>query len=1075
MLSWYYLFESVLKKVVDDIKTLLQQEVSRHPDYFADIAQGMSISEIFEHFPRESPKYCSIISTLSEIAGYSVTEILKYLTGICATVYSGKGCSVFRELHAIQFPNFVTSRSLASSVLKFLELIFITDLICTIVARYGVPDNVMFLINCGLYMCSSEPSIPAMTHLILEQWSVVFSFISMKQPSALFERSTQFIINKADLFFLIMKFVRLDAPGCPASDLIEIMTMHLHRARQRKRISNPMLTSMATFLMTYQGEDTSVLKPFFDIATGFCKSDPTAMPGAVDLVVNLMVKMKWTEEEQKKFYYETVFPMAKTQEGIITAVKALRKLMCGELLSVDWLYWVWGPEPRANEFDFLKWSGSDDYVGIFMDYFIDTKYYNVCPRLMKERIVHLAALDFQRFSEVMFPRFVTGIDKNPDRFMCFLSIVPMINDPYFLREAKSGGMPVTKDMIMEFNDRLGRIAAAQLSSELSSMKTFGLTQDQCAMYLQDISCATNEIGKTLDNWEIDPGLTVELGIAGVGRPVSSPSTRYLTLVKILPYILNSDLVKSSNGISDLVKLAASPDYSIAKQAYHLCQSLVKNPENQSSIIRELVKLVDISQKEAIVFVCIQLLVDAVNDMEPRKQDQEDELEYDIEFAGFLALASEQPVIRIVGFDLIQKINKLLKHGGFYSHLEDSIEAVESNVKHALVLQHFPKHPCHYKFPHDNIKLRSALCSSYHSTWLCFLAEFGRIILAANYRPMLKRISAIAKDFKWPKYVGHFLQGIFVVFLSTCCDEKYNDDTTDVYVSTNPFSQELMGSFSQTLTQIIDDCKQKDKTAFRPVLSTAIKYINYSLVPMVIDHYPFNFQGESIRLEEVLQVLFHMLKAIDGNKRIKREIYFPVITRIIMPLFKQFVDLGLTNPREVFWSQRDRARKPLEIANPELNDDKFKRCERLILWFLSSIIMLLDDEYKSEAQESQVFRYQLMLCVLTWASMQDKSTSKRCRRIKTYGAAALVPIFESGPCFVGDIVRGEKCSDILLACAKIELKGFPLMKPLLMNNRQLLQHFITMCFTKKSVADRQILHFLNGEIQCPNIVNDIVDV
>ena len=501
MLASHDLFETVLKKLVGDMKVELEQEVGRRPEDFADAEQTGTIRGIFDSFPRRLSRYCSIVSTLANLAEYAVTDVLKFLTHACAIVYSGKKCSTFAELTGIEFDEPMLSSRMKGQYVRFFELIFISDLVCTIIAKHGVCDKPGFLIKCGLLICSSQPSDEGTTHLVLDQWSVVFSMISLAKPAMLFEMLTRFIINKPDMFFVIMKFVRLDAPDCPADDLVDVMAMYIKRAKQRRIVSSVMLSAMSTFLMTYPGKPER-LTEFMDVGLEFCKN-PNTKPGAVDLVVSLIPKMDWSKEKAAEFYQQ-VFPMAETAEGIKTAAKALRLLMCGKDLRAEWLFWVWGPEARSNELQFLEWSGEEDYISIFVKYFLHSKHYKVCPNLLKDIIVHLASLNFDQFSEQLLPAFLEDIGKDTDRFMCFISIVPVINDPKFLKIARTKNLTVEK--IQRFNEKLASTAAAVLAKETRAINKFGLTPVQYELHRQAISYATNEVESMLENWKIDMGI-----------------------------------------------------------------------------------------------------------------------------------------------------------------------------------------------------------------------------------------------------------------------------------------------------------------------------------------------------------------------------------------------------------------------------------------------------------------------------------------------------------------------------------------------------------------------------------------
>lgn len=1019
MLASHYLFETALKKCVGDISAELAQEVVKRPDDFAEAEQTGTMRNVFDSFPRRSAQYCSVVSTLADLAGYAARDILKFLAHTCAVVFSGKKCSVFAELAAIDFPEPVRSGPVKTQYVKFFELIFISDLVCIILARHGLPENLSFLVQCGLMICASQPSDAGTISLVLEQWSVVFSMISLTKPAVLLEMLPQFIINKPDMFFAIMKFVRLDALECPADDLLDIMEMHVKRAKQRKTVSSVMLSSLASFLMTYQGSPER-LNEFMETALKYCW-DVNVGPGALDLVVSLIPRMQWSKEKAMEFY-EKVFPMAQTEKGITTAAKALRSLMCGTRMRAEWLFWVWGPEARENEFEFLEWAGDDDYISIFVKYFLHSSYYRVCPNLLKDIIVHLASIDFDEFLERLLPAFVGGIEKNTDRFMCFISIVPMINDPKFLKIPRT--KTLTAEKIQKFNESLGSTAASVLARETGLIRKFDFTSDQLETHRQEMSQATVFVGKTLENWEVYAGIPVETIVNKGSGPCASPSNQSLKIMKIMPFLLSSELFQRPELMDSVIILAASADSSMSQPAYRLAQTNLKRPEHQRHIMQQLVNMIDLCNKQAIALVCLQLIVEGLKDMEPTTPDNEDEFEYSIEFAGFLALTNEHPLIRIVGFELLKKANLLLKNRGFYSQIETNTQAIESNAKHNMLMHKLPKHPGNYGYYDDDLDIQSVLKSTYQIPWLYFLAEFGHILLATNYRPILTRIIGLARSFAddpaLSRHARSCRQGLFVVFFSTCYIEGNLDKSAFGYTNNAMFSADAPDSYSEVLKSIIA------RESGRKDLLVAIRHVHYTLVRMVIECYPFKESS----LETSLSVLFDLLKAVEGNKQIKRQIFSSVLD-LILPMLEQFSAMELNLACGKFC--------------PKCRFSRLSRdSEQLILVFLSVILMWLEKRKGANWFVSPP----LVFFILNWASM--KVSSER-ERIQTYARVSLVSLLEICSCCVpGTPQDRELNAKILLACAKIESRGFKVLKPLLLNNiESLLEEALTMCITQKS--------------------------
>lgn len=832
-----YLFEHVFRNLVTRFWiNILKPEVVNIKKIYMVSKKPLS-SELFEVFPRSNIFYKQMICDLTDIAQYDLQTCINYLFNSIGDIAMKRKSKTFDSLDA-ELP----SDQFTLEFIRRTKKLLLTDLIATIVSKMSSMDqqSAKNLITCGIYFCMSQQSNDDFPIMLLKQWSVIFSYISNLSQNDLFDRLTQLIINKYDLFFTLMRFVRLDnKKGGHSDDILEIMTSHLKRAMRKKILTSSMFISISTILSTYRGE-SDCIKKILAIAKSFVENVPKSNPGAIDLIVTLLPFTDWSPTEKEKFFFDKVFPLAQTEDGILSAARSFRTMMFDHNLHPDFLFFVWSPNKRENSLEFLEWEVPDSLrpetlTKIFNQYFLTSPYLNSCSSIIQQIIVRLAAMDFKNFIENIFPHFV-NTDIDSPQFKVFMSIVPMINDEKFME--RSNG--VSKEDVDSFNTEFANTANTKMQKMISSLQGYSLhiteSYKNKAMKANKTSNPNQSVLEAFNKLHIDIG--TETNFQSEENQIQKDrDDNSNKIVRIIPYLVNSKMFLTKEWMKSFVRLSALSDEEVSKPAYSICQSIFQQEEKRMDFCAVLIEMsLDIEQKMEVLYICLTMLIEITDLLEPNTPKDDDAYEYNIEFVALLGLASNYPVLRSVAFDLLIRANKLLQNQGLYSQIEDHIPAIASNVNHSIMLQTFPKRPGKNEYMEDVFSFANLLYSNYQEPWLFFLAEFGRVIIYSKYNSLLKRIKEHCQKYAGhikeidDKNHGHLDLGLLVIFISSCTIIDCFENNLFVY-EIPIMSNDQIESFSEQLEGIIYNCFNYEKYN---LIFKALKHVNYTVVPMIFN-------------------------------------------------------------------------------------------------------------------------------------------------------------------------------------------------------------------------------------------------
>ena len=1047
-------FSTIFQNMLEKFLPMIEQELQKISKAKKDNFKELSESEYFDIFPRSNHYYSQMISNLADIAQYDIPLCIYLLVYEISQIIQKKSSNIlFTPLHKLS----------EDSIYRHFELLLLTDLICTIVSslkeiEVGTADN---LLKTGLYLCTSIPNEDFSIY-ILKQWSVIFSYISLLCPTQLFEKITGLIINKYDLFFILIRYVRLDHKECVASNYILFLSEIIRKAKMKNSISSLMFISLSNIILTYNrreenpdGEVRECINDLYKTALDYVNKNHSEYPGAVDVIASLLPYQDYKQDEIDKFYEEHVYKLAAEKDGILNSARSFRTLMFGRNIDPASLFYVWNPNATIKSFELLDWKIEDhvksqndcnSFTSKFMKYYFNSEYFNVCSSLFQDLLIRLAALDFENYLENVFEQFAQK-DFGSPQFIVFMNTVPIINDKRFKEKAN-----VTQDQINEFNTRFEKEASISINKVIQTFNCYTFALDT-----QQIQTAHKNSDEIQNIFQTKWG--VELSAQCV-EPINKPADKDQKKNKIqhaetLYYMLNSPIFKTESWIQSLLRLASSAYEEISKPVFNLCISIFsdKDAKEKLPLLEKILEMMDVDQTPELFFTCLSLLNNILDLLSLDQSHIES-----IEFIAFLALASKYCSIRVEGYKLLKGTNRLLQNEGIFSKIEDHLPAISSNAKHNILLQTFPRHPGGTESHEDELNIEKIINNYYQEPWLYFLAEFCRVIVYSNYTPLLQKIAETYNSFQFHDKEEHLDLGILVILLSTCTDA---DNVEGFYVYDMPqtsdskcFIDEL-----QSLELLKSKCLKNNCEMFLK----SIKYTNYTIVHLVLNILNANFSNEV--LINHLQPIHMMLSATEGANKAKQK-----------------AQSALNNLYHTICVQ---ANFDKLINNLKMNMDH-KNTEQTLL-LLTFIDFCMELKIIPETFDELKF-----LMDLQSKDIALKENSKEASIIYNYASWCTVSYISKTKIDVSIFQKESKSKikiDILefvKFCSKLEKSGYQILKPLLSRNtnKEFFTVFINSCFQKKSsmsdiffdaiykVFDDAFIHkFRNEENESSNSDND----
>ena len=923
-------FKSIFEKTALSLVPDLKQELS--------VLSEDLLSE-FRTFPRSNQEYRSVIKILTETSKIHTQGVLSFLKDLFVTTIHLRGNKTVPLEHYI-LPEYDPNNPNHVLFIRYYEYIFMTDLITSIFVSNPIITEFKHLQDLGYLLCSISISEPVMYEMVLPQFAYIIHTISKVNFDQFYDSFSQLIINKPEPYFILVKYVHLVDENPKSYDFLEIIYDYMNHQIRRKTATNLMLESVSTLLLKFIAHN-QIINKFERLAQLSLKIE-TLKYGALELISTIMANNRVSFSDKLQFYTREVVPLLQEETGFNIVVRIFYILSFGSYINSNQFLSFWVPE--TSDFEFVPIEITDSIRKEIIEMskqFLDTIFphedFSQVQSIIRNTLLYFACADFDVFINEIADKFLSCDD---ERFTTFLSCVGPINNNI---------IHICPEMIIKFNNILSQITYRKLNSYLHSDMVSRFFSSKLFEKTQNDKISKNNIFEIMSKWDVDTGPISEIMRRSdsfqINGNIVLPSSH---LIETLPYILTSNSIQPTMWTSMLVKLSAINNSSIANPASVILLKHIDDQKDKTKICENLVAMITIKETPEIVFVCLNLLLHAAKACDPSQDRAQNDVYSQMEYVSFLCLASEYPFMRSISYQLLIVLNKLKSNEGFYSHIEKHIQAIESNVKHNILLQQLPKRPENHKYYVEEISLETALNSPYQHIWNYFLSEFSRIVAFIKYLPITEKISDVPKIFLESKK-NHLTLGLLVIFFSMSIVKKNFNKEFYVYetklLTDTPVSLDM-----NILKTILERIYTRETIS----LAIAVKHTNYTLVPFVLSTLKSIALKNNPIIAMTMDIIYNLLKSIEGINNLRVETYEDAnyILESAEKNFKLLKPSSVQNKEHLilyyllcmqFWILSNKTTISINAKNRSLAFilDNFKEDHRFICYAASTLVSLLE--------------------------------------------------------------------------------------------------------------------------------------
>ena len=698
--------------------------------------------QLFKRFPRSIPSYDKVISNLTDLAGASPVESLHFLTKQLKKLIN-KGpentpFSILSSLSALYDRNNKYMRE----GFHFFTVLFTTDLICQIVARYGAQGAVTFLLLTGQTVSSCKIFQSGLLEILLKEWSVIFSLVSETElVSVLPMFGSHYGYSDPTTRFTLLRFLRLDKdPTLGAfffEDVIEVLKQHV----RKKTVTNGMLEAVSFMLITLPYSEETFQKLFSLIWP--LRKDKIVWAGAAPVIASIIIRMPKLWKDGWKFLQKKVLTFGSDMAKLKVAMRCWPVITLGSDVNPTLLFWEWGPNTRISPIEYVKYIGplprdptnSSSEVALFMTNFFPKADFSEARKGFTCSIIHIMSLDFQYFIDNIMNRFLS-LPENDSRFLVLLGTVPIVNSSDFSKFAIKA---VTPEQIKMFNQLVKpKVLSALRNYPIDHTKHSISIADSDFFMTSIINEADQKVGSILEEWKVD-----KFGEVRVRQKKAAQYEDHFTLIgQLLPtieYLFGEEEYSDKQILTTLVNLTTHSSNHVSSNARSICEGLLSVKAPTQTYVEVLVaNLTSVKSPESMT-ATVSLLAALVKN--GRSDLITGELALEIEAVCIASLSSIFPVTRSLTVEFLNELNNTaLKGRGAMSFISPLIPKIEKNVRKKVLLHVIPNKPEILSVSATRISFEHAIITHYFEIWLFFLAEIMNVLIASNYVPFFERVS-----------------------------------------------------------------------------------------------------------------------------------------------------------------------------------------------------------------------------------------------------------------------------------------------------------------------------------------------
>ena len=734
------LFQSVLTNLLESFSHSFCQVISEFDQLAAKSISNQNTEKksakritkkMFRSFPRYFSIYRKIISTLADLASCNPTDIVRFCGKMMkdTLLFSNNTPlnSVQNGLSAGKVNIYDPENKQHQLIFYYFSAFFLSDLIYEITVQYKVIKANDLLVRIGYSLANSELLIPEIDNMIFDQWAVIYSIISQNSFQLLLDIFPTF--NNFLISAQFYKYIRLDMLDRISETFMTSIIEQLHKLQKKKQMTSEVLEAVSNLIIVFPFHE-HILSKVFDIAYSYRSvTENNVCNGASILCLAIMQKWPKKRNLMSHFVEKRIFMKAENKESLKNSLKGLSLYICGPNVKPEWYFWSWGPNPRVDPIEFIKWNSFNElnikdqehFNKIFLKFYFQKVTYPMDLNEVTQFssiILHLASLNFESFLTNIVPPFLE-LDEMDDRYIAFVRCVNHINSESFTKYSFS---KVDRQSIQKFNHLIHDKMIKSLLSyneyfvddtdfkdgdKKSKKKQKKRTRkiDSVAFDVRDVLASEyvsendSRIGEILEKWKLNNEFTTTLRILNQTEVLEFDISLYPQLVNSLTFIFTSDDLKNEMILSTLIEMSFNHNYLISMTAFQLCKDISRNSDCNLSMLNAAVNEMKKRMTPEALFVISSVMYYALSSI-PDVKTIKKKLLHKIESDAFLCLCSAYPLVRHLGFHILRKINKIFDNKGLLYIIASNQNTIERSVKGDILAHSARKSSNSSLFNHD---------------------------------------------------------------------------------------------------------------------------------------------------------------------------------------------------------------------------------------------------------------------------------------------------------------------------------------------------------------------------------------
>ena len=1009
------------------------------------------IDSFFQHFPRVIPLYLETITKLTRIAVNDLDDSVYFLTKTIKDVIQGSQIMLGGAQNF--YVTYDANNKYHRLFLYYFSMLFITDLLCQIVATFDCSNSAGILSRAGYKVTESPQYVPNINILVVKQWSVIFSILSEKNYQTISQIFSLFT-NFPDLTLPItlMRFIRLDVDDAMGFIFFDQIYNLLKNQIKKKTVTSLMLSSIAFMLYSLPFNE-DIYQKMYSIVNPL-RRDKYLWRGALFFMNILYMKYEKIRSKIKHFYDKRIFAMIGDKTKVKLSLECFKMAIMGRNVDPQCIFWEWGPNPHFSNLAFIQYNSnlwvsqteSFSPTSSFLNFYFPKADFTVCPRKFSHLIVHLASLNFAHFLQNVVPNFIELQPHDP-RFSVFLMVVPLINSEDFIQHSFS---TISKADIDQFNKKIhDKILQTLITNTPSPESKHGVCIRDIDFLMDSLSDeADQEIHDILEEWKIDKFEERNCKYIKC-KPPENEMLLVGRLLKTLEFVFTNDDFCNEKVIRTLIEWSCNEDNFSATTAYSLCTNCLEKQVNLDKFIKNATDVWVAHRDAETTFIILNLIFHVFNNVDYKFDI---EILRNIESTAFLVLASAYPLTRQLGIMILKKISELIGQQSFFSHIFIKMSKFEKTAKTKILLYAQYKNNENEPPPTSAISFQSAIISHYYTIWIFFLSEIINALITTNFTPIFSRIDSIRdkvltsfeyyKKTQNPDDFGFLLILMSTQFhLKTLLSTSYYDFSSlyEPYPTNEEDKRPKICNFIYSMLS-------SDNKAYVNVGFQVLIHLNFSLQPPIIDVLAAVKQDQ---FENAAWCVSYIIRQPELDKKFFKHNLFRIIS-FLTNIQYHLIKTKMNSPRIVQWNE-ELEKHVLEHINYAKN---------------FCLIVYTTFRFYNHAVSTQDWpishRTLIIRFFVNWAltTKDELSSLRRC------ASMALVMIVKLGPVLDDKLMINDAALSFF---GSLERQEMPILNNLLNFHLEILMPiFIDACYTQPcSNAD---LYFESIVHCCHNIKN-----